>query len=231
MDYQALIFDFDGLMVDSERIEADCVIDVLAGWGVAVGYRDFGHLFGSVDAEAEWNALLQGWCGHTFSELDDQIRAAVRPVKDALPLLPGVRELLSQASERGMCLGLGTGNTLANLRKRLGRHGVFDRFDSIVTRQEVPHGKPAPDIYLEVAHRLGVSPDTCLVLEDSVPGCQAALAAGMQVVVCPSVVTAHCQFPQGARFVTSLLEVSLPGSSKTNSAAVVDQAGVLGGSD
>lgn len=208
---QALIFDFDGLMVDSERVEADSVIHALAGWGVVVSYQDFGHLFGSVDADQEWNALLQVWCGRSAKELDEEIRAGVRPKKDALPLMPGVRELLNQASQRGMCIGLGTGNTLSNVKKRLGRHGVFDLFDAIVTRQEVVHGKPAPDIYLEVAHRLGVSPDTCLVLEDSVPGCQAALAAGMQVVACPSVVTAHCQFPHGVQFVTSLLHVSLPG--------------------
>lgn len=55
-DPQAVIFDFDGLMIDSERVEADCIIEALAGWGAAVRYKDFGHLFGSVDAD--WEELL-----------------------------------------------------------------------------------------------------------------------------------------------------------------------------
>ena len=206
----AVIFDFDGLMIDSERVEADCIIAVLADWGTTVSYEDFGHLFGSVDADHLWDDLLGGWCGRTAGELDAEIRTRVRPLKDALPLMPGVRELLDAAAAGGLLVGLGTGNTRANLEKRLGRHGVFDRFDAIVTRSEVPQGKPAPDIYLEVARRLGVPPATCLVLEDSVLGCEAALSAGMGVIACPTVVTAHCEYPAGAQLVTSLIEVTLP---------------------
>ena len=205
----AVIFDFDGLIIDSERVEADCIIEVLAGWGATATYADFGHLFGSVDADAQWDELLHPLCGRSSVELDLELRRMVGPLKDALPLLPGVRELLDAAHERGLRIGLGTGNTLPKLEQRLGRHGVFDRFDAIVTRVEVAHGKPAPDIYLEVARRLEVEPAACLVLEDSVPGCEAALAAGMRVVACPSPVTAHCTFPDGAELVTSLLDVTL----------------------
>ncbi len=110
---------------------------------------------------------------------------------------------------RSIRLGLGTGNTLANLERRLGRLGVFDWFHAIVTRDEVAQGKPAPDIFFEVAARLGVPPGACLVLEDSVPGCQGAIAAGMRVIACPTVVTAHCEFPSGIEIVGSLLQVSL----------------------
>jgi HAD superfamily hydrolase (TIGR01509 family) len=206
---RALIFDFDGLIIDSERVEADCIIKVLETWGATVTYADFGHLFGSVDSEAEWDELLAPLCGRTSAELDDELHRMVGPLKDALPLLPGVRELLDAAHERGLRVGLGTGNTLPKLERRLGRHGVFDRFDAIVTRVEVARGKPAPDIYLEVARRLDVDPADCVVLEDSVPGCKAAIAAGMRVVACPSPVTAHLTFPDGAQLVTSLLDVAL----------------------
>ena len=61
----ALIFDFDGLMIDTERVEADCIIEALADWGVEVTYADFGHLFGSVDADEEWAGLLEAWCGRS----------------------------------------------------------------------------------------------------------------------------------------------------------------------
>jgi beta-phosphoglucomutase-like phosphatase (HAD superfamily) len=86
---------------------------------------------------------------------------------------------------------------------------VLDRFDEIVTAADVARGKPAPDIFLEVARRLGLAPSECVVLEDSLPGYEAALAAGMSVVVCPCAVTRHCVFPSEARVVESLREVRL----------------------
>ncbi len=86
---QALIFDFDGVIVDSERVEADLIIDAVARWGTAVAYEDFGHLFGSVDAEGEWDQLVGRWCGRTAAQLDQEIRPAASSMKDVLPLMPG----------------------------------------------------------------------------------------------------------------------------------------------
>jgi HAD superfamily hydrolase (TIGR01509 family) len=209
LDLQALIFDFDGLIIDSERVEADCIIEIAAGWGHTMSYADFGHLFGSVDADAQWEELLGTMCGRSLAELEEQLHVGVSARKDELPLLPGVRDLLDAAHQRGLRVGIGTGNTIANLERRLGHHGVFERFDAIVTRAEVARGKPAPDVYLEVARRLQSPPGSSLVLEDSTVGCEAALAAGMRVVACPSVVTAHLTFPDGVRRVGSLLEVAL----------------------
>ncbi len=206
---QALVFDFDGVVIDSERVEADLIIDAVAAWGSSVSYEDFAHLFGCVDADPEWDELLGSWCGKTTADLDLVIRGKARPLKDALPLMPGVRELMDLARSRGLRIGLATGNSLPNIERRLGRHGILDDFDAVVTRAEVSLGKPHPDIYLEVARRLGVDPRSCLVIEDSVPGCCAAIAAGMRVVACPSVVTAHCPFPDGVEVASSLLDVSL----------------------
>ena len=81
---------------------------------------------------------------------------------------------------------------------------IFD-YDGLIVDSE----RIEADIYLEVARRLHVTPANCLVLEDSVPGCEAALAAGMRVVACPSIVSAHCEFPPGAERIGSLLEVRL----------------------
>jgi HAD superfamily hydrolase (TIGR01509 family) len=206
---RAWIFDYDGLIVDSERVEADHVIAIVGEWGATVTYSDFGHLFGSVDADHHWDELLQGWCGRTITELEAAIheRLGDYSVKEHLPLLPGVREHLDEAKGRGIALGIATGNTYEAIERRLGRHGVFDRFDAVVTRRDVAEGKPAPDIFLEVARRLEVDPAECIVFEDSVPGCEGALAAGMRVVACPSVVSAHCECPDGVERVASLLDV------------------------
>jgi HAD superfamily hydrolase (TIGR01509 family) len=204
---KALIFDYDGLIVDTERVEADLVIEAVSSWGATIGYEDFGHLFGSVDCDHLWDELVKQWCGRSMQDLEQYIHSSVAGRKEELPLLPGVRELLDDAKARGIRVGLGTGNRLDVLERRLGRHGVFGRFEAIVTRTEVANGKPAPDIYLEGARRLDVDPADCVVLEDSVPGCEAAIAAGMRAIACPSVVSAHCEFPTGAERVTSLLEV------------------------
>ena len=210
-EVKAWIFDYDGLLVDSERVEADYVIDALAEWGVTVTYADFGHLFGSVDSDHVWDALVREWSGRTAAELADVIHKRLRDeqIKEHLPLLPGVRELLDDAKGRGIAVGIATGNTYDAIERRLGRHGVFDRFDAVVTRSDVARGKPFPDIFLEAARRLDVDPSDCVVFEDSVPGCEGALAAGMRVVACPSVVSAHCEFPAGIERVASLLEVAL----------------------
>jgi HAD superfamily hydrolase (TIGR01509 family) len=207
----AWIFDYDGLIVDSERVEADYVIEIMGEWGVSLTYADFGHLFGSVDADHHWDELVRGWCGRSASELEGEIHARLRDaqIKEHLPLLPGVRELLDTAQGRGIPVGIATGNTYEAIERRLGRHGVFDRFDAVVTRRDVARGKPFPDIFLEAARRLDVMPSDCVVFEDSVPGCEGALAAGMRVIACPSAVSTHCEFPDGIERVASLLDVVL----------------------
>lgn len=206
---RAVIFDYDGLIVDSERIEADHVIEIIGEWGTTLTYAEFGHLFGSVDADHHWEILVQEWCGRALVDLERELHArlSTSAVKEQLPLLPGVRELLDAARDAGIRVGLGTGNTYDRIERRLGRHGIFGRFEAVVTRAEVALGKPAPDIYLEVSRRLEVDPAECVVLEDSVPGCAAAIAAGMSVIVCPSVVTAHCDFPADIKRVDTLREL------------------------
>ena len=206
-----LILDFDGVMVDTERCLADVLVEVLAGMGVTVTYAEFGHLFGSTEVDEAWEALVEQWCGTAVSmaELDAHLDHLVVPRIDALPLLPGVEELLAGARAARWGVALATGRERARLEPMLERLGVDAAFDAIVTSEEVARGKPAPDVFLAAAARLDLQPAGCTVVEDSVPGCEAALAAGMRVVVCPSVVSAHCDFPPEARRVGSLEELSL----------------------
>jgi len=207
---RALVLDYDGLIVDSERVLADCVIERVAHHGGSIGYADIGHLFGTTEADDEWAALLPTLCdGLTLDALEAHMAATLPAISDALEPLPGVREVLVSARSSGWATGVGTGSDRARVEPRLARNGLLDLLDVVVTRADVTRGKPSPDIFLEVARRLGVVPADCLVLEDSPHGCVAALAAGMEVVACPSVVTAHCSFPDGVRRVGSLLEVTL----------------------
>jgi len=204
----AVVFDFDGLVIDSESEIASCVVEVLGARGVDVALDAVAHLFGSTDADEEWERFLNP-LGVSTAELRSAVDAVLPARVDRLPVLPGVAEVLDAARAAGWRVGMATGQHRPRLDQHLARLGLTGRFDAIVTRDEVARGKPAPDIYLAAAGRLEVAPADCLALEDSLPGCEAALAAGMQVIVCPSRVTARCAFPAGARRVSSLIDVEL----------------------
>jgi HAD superfamily hydrolase (TIGR01509 family) len=206
---QAVVFDFDGLIIDSEHAVARGFIEVLAARGFSLSLEQMAHLFGSTEVDHLWEDLIADCTDGavTIDELGPDLVRTIPAMIDALPLLPGVLEILDAANTAGLPVGLATGQEPDRLQEHLHRHGLTDRFDVIVTSGEVAKGKPAPDIFLETARRLDVLPARCLVLEDSVHGCEAAIAAGMTVVACPSPVTAQCDFPNLAARVDSLLDV------------------------
>lgn len=209
---RALIFDFDGLVVATEDLYADAMIEEMAARRVVVTMADIAHLFGSTgpENEAMWDALLVAWgAGLDLDALEDRIRDRVGTGFDELEVLPGVVELLDAADEAGWRTALATGKARWRLDEHLARLGIGPRFEVIVTAEEVAAGKPAPDIFLEAARRLGVAPGGCVVLEDSLPGCLGARAAGMVAVACPSRVTESVELPPGVARVSSLLEVRL----------------------
>ena len=205
-----LIVDFDGLIIDSERVLAEAVIELIAARGGTITTETFGHLFGSTAVDDEWERMVPTWCEPplTLVEVEEMVWPGVHEIVDALPLLPGVAELLDAAADAGWKLALATGHSADRLHPRLERLGLSDRFEALVLASHVARGKPAPDIFLEAARRLDLRPGECVVAEDSLPGCEAALAAGMSVVVCPSVVTAHLTFPATAHRVASLVKVA-----------------------
>jgi beta-phosphoglucomutase-like phosphatase (HAD superfamily) len=209
---RALIFDFDGLIIDTEGLYASLLVEVLAEHGIAADLSSMGHLFGSTgpDTEAAWDAAIAGWgASWDMSELGRHILAHAGDRFDQLPLLPGVAELLDAAEDAGWGLAIATGKERVRLEGHLVRLGIGERFHAVVTAEEVSCGKPAPDIFLEAARRLEVAPERCVVLEDSVPGCQGALAAGMAAVACPGTVTRGLAFPEAARRIETLLHLTL----------------------
>lgn len=207
----ALLVDFDGLMIDSERVLAEAVVEVVATRGGDVTVESIAHLFGSTAVDHEWERLVPTWCDPpmTLAELEAAVWPMVHDRVDALPLLPGVADVLDAARSAGWKVALATGHAPDRLHGRLDRLGVRQHFDAVVLAHEVERGKPAPDIFLEAARRLEVKPADCVVLEDSLPGCEAAVAAGMAVIVCPSPVTAYLEFPTRARRVACLSDLTL----------------------
>jgi HAD superfamily hydrolase (TIGR01509 family) len=210
---RALLFDYDGIIVDSESVIGRVLIEVFAAKGVTITFDDFGHLLGTTgpDNDARWDAFTRSMLGPDvdLAELETSMTPAIREAIGRLTVLPGVRDLIDAARTAGWALGLGTGNT-GPLDDYLARLELGDAFDAVVrTHGSGLAAKPAPDVFLTLAERLGVRPSDCVVLEDSVPGAEAAIAAGMAVVVCPCEATRACTFPDGVRRVSSLEELTI----------------------
>lgn len=184
----AVIFDMDGLMLDSERAmvrswaraAADMQLDLdevhwlrMVGHGDAV-CREILHGLMPEDAATE----LAARC-HALYEVE---------LQNGLPLRPGVVELLEWLHLAGIPRGVATSTHRPRAPRKLQAAGLLGYFATVTCGNDVPRAKPAPDIYLLAAQRLGVAPVDCLVLEDSPAGVRAALAAGMHAVQVPDLV-------------------------------------------
>ena len=104
---------------------------------------------------------------------------------EGLPKMLGLDELITRIMDQGIPWAVATSSRLTYARRVLESIGLLDKCQAIASGEEVPRGKPHPDVYLLASRRLGISPEQCLALEDSAPGCQSARAAGMVTVAVP----------------------------------------------
>lgn len=181
----AVIFDMDGLMLDSERAIIACLAEAAREsghdlpevlWLSMVGHSEAvcRHLLDEAIGEVERERVLQR--SHV---LYDAVVAA------GVPHRPGIIAMLDFLDDRGIPRAVATSTRRPLALRKLEASGLLPRFDAICTSSDVEHPKPAPDIYLLAARSLGVDPAQCLVLEDSPTGVRAALAAGMYPVQIP----------------------------------------------
>jgi len=184
----AVVCDMDGLLVDTERMERRVWSEAARDHGVELSDERFATFIGH-SGERNDN-LLREYFGASFDvpgfRANCQRRMRVLVETEGVALRPGAREWLAFVTGLGIRLGLATSSGPVAVRERLGEH--LPLFHAVVTRADVAHGKPHPDLYLEAAARLGVEPGSALAVEDSPAGTQAAIAAGMPVVVVPDLV-------------------------------------------
>ena len=204
---RAFVFDFDGLILDTETPLIDAYAEVHAAHGVpfdrAVFLRSVGHADYSFDP----------W--HGFSPHAD--RAALelerRGLKDNLllrqPILPGVVALLESARANGVHVGLASNSDHAWVDAHLTRLGLFAHFDFIACREDAASPKPEPDLYRLVLNRFGLRGHEAVAFEDSHTGSLAAKRAQLWAVAAPNESTAHHDFSHVDWKVSSLAEVNL----------------------
>jgi len=185
--YTTAIFDMDGLLLDSERPIRDAWEAVLTEMGLVYDHQLYLSAIGRNLADTRILFTQGHGAALDFDAAIAQVRLRLADTveRTGFTVKPGVRELLEELSSRGIRSAVASSTAIERIGQRLERAGLSDYFEHLAGGNEVQRGKPAPDIFLLAATRLGVPPQTCLVFEDSSYGAQGALAAGMGVVLVP----------------------------------------------
>ena len=187
MKYKAILFDMDGVLIDSEFLMRHASIQALAEYGIQAKHEDFIEFTGM--GEDRFVGGVAEKYGHTYT-FDMKERAYDyfgQQVKEMAHIPAGVKEMLMQLHDMGLILAVCSAADLRKVRYNIQAIGVDENiFSALVTGSDVKRKKPFPDIYLEGARRVGIDPKDCLVVEDAISGIQAAHAAGMDAVGVPT---------------------------------------------
>ena len=184
----AVVFDMDGLRLDTEVVYRAAMIEAGAVFGVQFTGAIYAAMVGKTTPEC--GVMLRELYGEDFpvqayfervwADVEDLLAAETK-------LKAGVIEILDYLDDRGLPRGIATSNGMAAVERYLGRFDLLHRFNAVVAHHDVARHKPNPDPYLLAAQRIGVDPIHCLALEDSHPGVRAAHAAGMMTVMVPDI--------------------------------------------
>ena len=182
-DYQAVIFDMDGVIVDSEPRHEKAFFEVLK----AIGFEqppalDWDHYVGRAEFEVWQDFISKHNLEHSLDQLLEMKRDRVLEIiRREEPIFAGLAELVRKLSQ--VCqLGLASGSDRPVVEAVLSLQDLRRYFSAVVTSSEIKRGKPDPEIFLRAAELLRVAPADCWVIEDSKPGVKAGLAAGMRVI-------------------------------------------------
>jgi HAD superfamily hydrolase (TIGR01509 family) len=182
----AVVFDMDGVLIDSETVWNDARRELVERNGGR--WRDEAQRAMMGMSSVEWSRYMQDELGVPMSS--EEISAAVveeleRRYRERLPLIDGAREAVVRAAAHWP-LALASSANRPVIELALREAGLAACFAATVSSEEVPRGKPAPDVYLEAARRLGVDPAACVAVEDSSNGLRSAAAARMGVIAVPN---------------------------------------------
>lgn len=204
----AVIFDMDGVLIDSEPIHFEATRSLLADHGVEYQPDLEENFFGCTEREVFRALRLRYGLKAPETELAASwVARVVALLGRPLEPMAGVPDVLHELRDRGMRLALASSSAPPIVRATLDGLGVSDLFEFTVSGHEVARGKPAPDIFVEAARRLGLPRESCLVVEDSSNGLTAAVAAGIPCVAVPCPSTAGQDFTVAAVRLGSLTEL------------------------
>jgi HAD superfamily hydrolase (TIGR01509 family) len=205
-----VILDMDGLMVDTEPLSRQA-------WDQVLTDLDYGPL-----DDAFYNTLIGYRLWETSEMMVANYNIPIEPselawrkkilfaeiISAGVPVMPGLFELLAALKQRGIDWAVATSTSRKVAENILDKIGVSENYKVLAAGDEVPNGKPAPDVYLLAAEMLNIAPEKCLAIEDSSTGCKAAHSAGMMVIAIPNDPYLEEKFECADHIMTSLLDVS-----------------------
>lgn len=182
---KAIIFDMDGVISDTNQIHAQIESELLKLFNINISEEEIIAKYSGVRTDHFFRKLLQqNNIEHDVGELinDKHHKFISKLEQEGAKSIPGVVKLIGELQKIGFKLAVASGSEKRLVKLILEQVGVIDKFDEIISAEEVTHGKPHPDIFLLAAEKLSVSPEECVVIEDSINGMQAANAAGMKCI-------------------------------------------------
>jgi HAD superfamily hydrolase (TIGR01509 family) len=211
---KALIFDFDGLILDTETPEYQVWQSIYREHGFELPHDEWGKIIGgygisTFDAAEHLALLLEGRLDS--ASLRDRHRSESAALYLLQPILPGVMNYLHEAKRLELKLAIGSSSEHAWVDTHAKRLGIFDHFDQVICADDVGVGrtKPNPDLFLLALERLKVRANEAIVFEDSPNGVRAARAAGIFVVAVPNAVTSLLSIENANLTLSSLADLSL----------------------
>lgn len=210
MEISAVLFDFDGVLVDTEWAIYQAWLRTFQAHGHDLPLDTYTHCIGSDFATWSPKTHLEDLTGQAFDwhDLDSQRQQEIVAELDGEGAMPGAAALLEQLSGAGVRRAVVSSSSHQWVDGWLEKTSLARHFETVVCRGDAERIKPAPDLFLEAARRLVLDPAACLVIEDSLNGVNAAKAAGMRVWVVPNRVTAGLDFSPADRNFSSLAELA-----------------------
>ena len=210
---QGILFDFDGLVLDTETSEFLTVAEAFADHGLELSRDEWVAIIGTAD-HPHWTEMLETALGRPLTNREEVLetrRARHHALISRETVRPGVVELATAAHDAGVGVAIASSSPLDWVEGHLVRLGIDHLFPVRATRDDVGHArtKPEPDLFLLAAERLEADPTRCVVLEDSEPGVTAGNTAGCTTVAVPAGMTAHLAFAHADVVVGSVAELDL----------------------
>ncbi|WP_155593820.1 HAD family hydrolase [Lysinibacillus cavernae] len=203
---KAIVFDFDGTIIDTETAWYSVFRDAYARYGVELSLETYARCLGT---------NLQDFNPYTYLVTHHQIQLDVVAFRSSIQqchaqlmekesLRPGILTLLQQAKEAGLQIGLASSSSRQWIDQYVDKLGIREFFDCYCTADTVTNVKPDPELYLQALEQLGVQPNEAMAIEDSPNGAQAAVAAGLYTLVIPNVLTKQLPFGVGHHTIDTL---------------------------